>query len=83
MTVAIILLALVIIAVLAVMVINRTTGARPDRPLEGAEADADTPTNKPAANQGSTWKADQPGDPGLEAQNAEEPGDPSPGPPRA
>lgn len=80
MAVAAILLVLVIVAAVAVFVINRTTGARPDRPLEGAEDDPSTPTNKPAADQGSTWKADRPGDPGLEGMNAEESGDPSPGP---
>lgn len=77
MDVALILVVLAVIAVVAVVVINRTTGARPDRPMAG---DDDGPDHAEAADQGETWTADRPGDPGAEGMDAAEAGDPSAGP---
>lgn len=77
MDVALILVVLAIIAVVAVVVINRTAGARPDRPLAG---DEDGPDHAEAADQDETWTADRPGDPGAEGMDATEAGDPSAGP---
>jgi len=77
MDVALILVVLAVLAVIAVIVVNRTTGARPDRPMAG---DDDGPDHADAAQQGTNWKADRPGDPGAEGMNPAEAGDPSPGP---
>jgi hypothetical protein len=77
MNVAMILVVLVVVAAVAVVIVNRATGARPDRPMAG---DDDAPDHAQAAQEGSTWKADRPGDPGAEGMNPEEAGDPSAGP---
>lgn len=68
--------ALVIIAVIATVAIMRGSGARPDDPQKGAREDADS---HKAAETGSQWSADRPGDPGLEGMNPET-GDPTSGP---
>lgn len=77
MDVALILVVLAALAAIAVVVVNRTTGARPDRPMAG---DDDGPDHADAAQQDTRWKADRPGDPGAEGMNAAEAGEPSPGP---
>lgn len=77
MNVAMILVVLVVVAAIAVVLVNRTTGARPDRPMAG---DDDAPDQAEAAQEDATWKADRPGDPGAEGMNPEEAGDPSAGP---
>lgn len=81
MVVALILVALVIAAAIVVLLVNRTTGARPDRPSAGADEDPATPSHAGAAQDDATWTADRPGDPGAEDMRADQAGDPSPGPP--
>jgi hypothetical protein len=80
MTVGLILVVLAMLAVIAVVVINRVTGPRPDRPMAAKGDDTDAPAHDEAAQQGSAWTADRPGDPGQEGMNPEQAGDASPGP---